>query len=49
MSMTTTMPASPNYKRGDVVLVVFPHSDLQTAKLRPALIIQADGLDTGLS
>jgi len=29
--------------------VLFPHSDLRTAKLRPALIIQADNLNTGLS
>ena len=36
-------------KRGDVVLVPFPNSDLQTAKLRPALIIQIDGLNTGLA
>jgi mRNA interferase MazF len=33
--------------RGDVVLVRFPNTDLQTYKLRPALIIQADGLQTG--
>jgi mRNA interferase MazF len=38
----------PNYKRGDVVLVLFPHSDLRTAKPRPALIVQADDLQTGL-
>ena len=37
------------YKRGDVVLVPFPNSDLKTAKLRPALIVQADDLNTGLS
>jgi len=37
------------YKRGDVVLVTFPNSDLKTAKLRPALIVQADDLNTGLS
>ncbi len=36
-------------KRGDVVLVLFPHSDLRTAKMRPALVVQADGLDTDLS
>ena len=47
--MTTTMPTASNHKRGDVVLVLFPHSDLRTAKLRPALVVQADGLDTGLS
>ncbi|MBE3119726.1 MAG: type II toxin-antitoxin system PemK/MazF family toxin [Candidatus Atribacteria bacterium] len=46
--MTTTTPTVPNYKRGDVVLVLFPHSDLRTAKTRPALIVQADDLDTGL-
>lgn len=37
------------YKRGDVVLVLFPNSNLRTAKLRPALIVQADNLQTGLS
>jgi mRNA interferase MazF len=35
-------------KRGDVVLVLFPNSDLVTFKQRPALIVQADNLDTGL-
>ena len=38
----------PNPERGSVVLVLFPHSDLRTAKLRPALVVQADGLSTGL-
>jgi mRNA interferase MazF len=37
-----------NYKRGDIVLVLFPNSDLQTFKKRPALIVQADDLDTGI-
>lgn len=36
------------YKRGDVVLVLFPDSNLRTAKRRPALIIQADNLNTSL-
>lgn len=36
------------YKRGDVVLVRFPNSDLKTYKKRPALIVQGDGLNTGL-
>lgn len=36
------------YKRGDVVLVLFPDSNLRTAKRRPALIVQADNLGTGL-
>lgn len=37
-----------SYKRGDVVLVLFPNSDLRTFKKRPALIIQADNLQTRL-
>jgi mRNA interferase MazF len=28
--------------------VLFPHSDLRSAKLRPALVVQADDLQTGL-
>ena len=44
----TTMPPRPAHRRGDVVLVLFPHSDLRTAKLRPALVVQADNLHTGL-
>ncbi|HIK08882.1 MAG TPA: type II toxin-antitoxin system PemK/MazF family toxin [Oscillatoriaceae cyanobacterium M33_DOE_052] len=36
------------YNRGDVVLVLFPNSDLRTAKRRPGLIVQADSLGTGL-
>jgi mRNA interferase MazF len=43
------MPTKPNYKQGDVVLVLFPNSNLRTAKRRPALVIQADDLHTGLS
>jgi mRNA interferase MazF len=46
--MTTTMQSKPGYRRGEVVLVLFPHSDLRTAKLRPALVVQTDDLQTGL-
>jgi len=35
--------------RGDVVLVLFPNSDLRTAKRRPALVLQRDELGSGLS
>jgi mRNA interferase MazF len=42
------IPPKPPYRRGDVVLVLFPHANLQTAKPRPALIVQADNLQTGL-
>ena len=37
-----------SYRRGDVVLVLFPDSNLRTAKRRPALVVQADDLRTGL-
>ncbi len=37
-----------NCRRGDVILVRFPNSDLRTYKKRPALVVQADGLRTGL-
>lgn len=37
-----------NYKRGNIVLILFPNSDLQTFKKRPALVVQADNLQTGL-
>ena len=46
--MTITIEKSPTSRRGDVVLVLYPNSDLRTAKRRPALVIQADDLDTGL-
>ena len=34
--------------RGDVILVVFPHSDLRTYKKRPALVVQSDTVQTGV-
>ena len=37
-----------NYKRGDVILALFPDSNLQTAKKRPVIIVQADNLQTNL-
>lgn len=46
--MTTTMQQKPTVKRGDVALVSFPNSDLISAKTRPALIVQADDLETNL-
>jgi mRNA interferase MazF len=41
-------PPKPRFNRGDVILVIFPNSDLRPAKLRPALIVQADNLQTDL-
>ena len=46
--MITTTRSKPIFKRGGIVLVLFPHSDLRTAKPRPALVVQADDLQTGL-
>ena len=40
--------AMMSFSRGDVVLVRFPNSDLKTYKKRPALVVQADNLNTGL-
>ena len=37
-----------SYRRGDIVLVLFPNSDLRTAKRRPALVVQSDNLKTGI-
>lgn len=37
-----------NYRRGDVVLVLFPDSNLRTAKRRPAVVVQADQLHADL-
>jgi mRNA interferase MazF len=46
--MTTTTPREPGCRRGDVALVLFPDSNLRTAKLRPVLVVQADDLQTYL-
>jgi mRNA interferase MazF len=37
------------YNRGDVVLVLFPDSNLATAKRRPAIVVQSNQLNTGLA
>ncbi|HEY3391436.1 MAG TPA: type II toxin-antitoxin system PemK/MazF family toxin [Lacipirellulaceae bacterium] len=42
--MDVTMP----FSRADVVLVLYPDSNLRTAKRRPALVVQANNLQTGL-
>jgi mRNA interferase MazF len=47
--MITMTQQGLDLKRGDIVLVAFPNSNLTTAKTRPALVVQADNLQTGLS
>jgi mRNA interferase MazF len=37
-----------SFRRGDIVLVLFPDSNLRTSKRRPALVIQADRLVTDM-
>lgn len=39
------MPSTTRYKRGDVVLVPFPFTDLTSSKRRPALVISPDGFN----
>jgi mRNA interferase MazF len=36
-------------RRGDIVLVLFPDSNLRTSKRRPALVVQSHSLGTELS
>ncbi len=46
--MMIMIPLKLNFKRGDVVLALFPNSNLISAKTRPVLIVQTDNLKTGI-
>jgi mRNA-degrading endonuclease toxin of MazEF toxin-antitoxin module len=37
------------FKRGDVILVKFPYSDLVRYEKRPALVVEDETVETGLS
>lgn len=42
------MSPRSSWKRGDVLLVLYPHSDLRSATFRPAVVVQANDLQTGI-
>ena len=42
------MPSTTRYKRGDIVLVSFPFTDLSSSKRRPALVVSPDSFNQQL-
>ena len=39
------MPSTTRFRRGDIVLVSFPFTDLTSSKRRPALVVSPDGFN----
>ena len=43
------MPPTTSFRRGDIVLVSFPFTDLSTTKRRPALVVSPDSFNEATS